>query len=211
MRILVVGASQGTGAECVKNALSKGHQVTAFARSPQKLAIENPALKKEAGDFFKLADLERVMPGHDAVIVTASVSKLSTFKEKPDYFSSGTAFTVEAIKKAGIKRIVVLSALGAGESRAISNPILRFLVVDWILKAAFLDHNRQEQLVKDSGLEWVVARPTRLTDGPSLKKYQAKTAVESVPSAISRADVADFMVEACVRPDWVGHAVQLGG
>ncbi|MBS2027400.1 MAG: NAD(P)H-binding protein [Deltaproteobacteria bacterium] len=211
MRILVVGASQGTGAECVKNALEKGHQVTAFARSPKKLAIENAALTKVAGDFFNLADLERVMPGHDAVIVTASVSKLSTFKEKPDYFSAGTAFTVQAMKKAGVKRLVILSALGAGESRALANPILRFLVVDRILKAAFLDHNRQEQLVKESGLEWVIARPTRLTNGPSLKKYQAKTAVESVPGAISRGDVADFMVEACVKPDWVGHAVQLGG
>jgi uncharacterized protein YbjT (DUF2867 family) len=211
MRILVVGASQGTGAESVKAALAKGHQVTAFARNPQKLALENASLTKQPGDFFKPADLERVMPGHDAVIITASISKLSTFKEIPNYFSQGTACTIEAMKKAGVKRLVVLSALGAGESRAVSNPILRMLMVDWILKPAFSDHDRQEKLVKESGLEWVIARPTRLTNGPAQKKYQAKIAVESVPGSISRADVADFMVEACVKPDWVGHAVQLGG
>jgi len=211
MRILVLGASQGTGALCVKYALEKGHQVTAFARSPQKLALEHPSLTKLAGDFHKVADVEKAVPGHDAVIITASVSKLSAFRENPTYFSQGTAYAIDAMKKSGVKRLVVLSAFGAGESVAAANLFMRVLLVNFILKHAFSDHDRQEKMVKESGLEWVIARPTMLTNGALKQKYQAKTAIESVPNAISRADVADFMVKACEQPDWVGHGVQLGG
>jgi uncharacterized protein YbjT (DUF2867 family) len=110
-----------------------------------------------------------------------------------------------------VKRLSVLSALGTGESRPLLNPIVRWLAVDLILKIAFEDHARQEELVRASGLEWVVARPGRLTNGPARHRYVKTTALEPVPSSISRADVADFLVTACEVPKWVGHAVQIGG
>jgi uncharacterized protein YbjT (DUF2867 family) len=211
MNILILGASQGTGALAVKAALSKGHRVTAFARSPQKLALDHPQLKKLKGDFHQPASVEAAVPGHDAVIVTASATSLGAFKENPRYFSQGTGYTIDVMKKAGVKRLSVLSALGTGESRRLLNPILRALMVDLILKTAFEDHARQEDQVRASGLEWVVARPGRLTNGPAKHTYVKKTAIEPVPASISRADVADFLVEACEVPTWVGHAVQIGG
>jgi uncharacterized protein YbjT (DUF2867 family) len=91
------------------------------------------------------------------------------------------------------------------------NPVIRALAVDLLLKIPFEDHERQETLVRESGLDWVIARPTRLTNGPARGRYLKKTAVERVPSSISRADVAGFLVEACDGPTWVGHAVQIGG
>lgn len=211
MNILVIGASQGTGALAVRTALDKGHRVTAFARSPQKLALEHPQLKKLTGDFHQAASVDAAVPGHDAVIVTASATRLRTFKENPRYFSQGTGLVIDAMKKAGVKRLVVLSALGVGESRPLLNPIVRALTVGFLLKVPFEDHERQEAQVRASGLDWVVARPGRLTDGAARRRYVKKTAIESVPGAISRADVADFLVEACEVPTWVGEAVQLGG
>jgi len=89
--------------------------------------------------------------------------------------------------------------------------LARGLILDFVLKLPFADHERQENQVRSSGLEWVIARPGRLTNGPARHQYVKKIAVEPVPSSISRADVADFLVEACEVPDWVGHAVQLGG
>ena len=151
------------------------------------------------------------MPGHDAVIVTASATKLSAFKENPRYFSQGTGYAIDAMKKAGVKRLAVLSALGTGDSRPLLNPVLRALMINFLLKGPYADHERQEEQVRASGLEWVIARPGRLTNGPARRRYVKKTAIESVPSSISRADVADFLVEACEVPTWVGHAVQLGG
>jgi uncharacterized protein YbjT (DUF2867 family) len=211
MNILVVGASQGTGALAVRSALDKGHQVTAFARSPQKLAIENPQLKRMAGNFHVAASVEAAVAGHDAVIVTASATRLSAFKENPRYFSRGTRCVIDAMKKGGVKRLVVLSAIGTGDSRPLLNPVARALVVGWLLKVPFEDHERQEEQVRASGLDWVIARPGRLTNGPAGRRYVKKIAIESLPSSISRADVADFLVEACEVPTWVGHAVQLGG
>jgi uncharacterized protein YbjT (DUF2867 family) len=211
MNLLVIGASQGTGALAVRAALDRGHRVTAFARSPDKLALDHPQLKKVAGDFHQSASVEGVVPGHDAVIVTASATRFSAFKENPRYFSQGTGYTIDAMKKAGVKRLAVLSALGVGESRSLLNPILRALIVGWLLKAGFEDHERQEQQVRASGLEWIIARPGRLTNGPAQRKYVKKTSNDPVPSSISRADVADFLVDACEGSAWVGKAVQLGG
>ncbi len=211
MNILVIGASQGTGALAVRAALDKSHRVTAFARSPQKLNLDHPQLQKTVGDFHQAASVEAAVPGHDAVIVTASATSLGAFKANPRYFSQGTAYVIDAMKKSGVKRLVVLSALGTGDSRSLLNPILRALMVGFLLKVPFQDHERQEEQVRASGLDWVIARPGRLTNGAARRLYVKKTAVESVPSSISRADVADFLVEACEVPTWVGHAVQIGG
>lgn len=212
MKILVIGASKGTGALCVKAALARGHEVTAFARTPSKLDVADPKLTKVAGDFHDAASVAAAMPGHNAVIVTASVSQLSELKKTPDYFSRGTQFCVDAMKKHGVPRLVVLSAMGTGESRAASNFLVRALIVDGILKRAFADHDVQERLVRASGLEWVVAQPGRLTDGPARSRYvEAESPHGKVPGSISRGDVADFLVKACSSATLVDKTWLLGG
>jgi uncharacterized protein YbjT (DUF2867 family) len=211
MKIIVLGASRGTGALAVRAALDKGHDVTAFSRHPENLALEHAKLARRAGDFHAAADVKSAIAGHDAVIITASATKLRDFKENPRYFSQGTAHAIDAMKETGAKRIVILSALGTAESKPLVNVVVRALAVGWILKPAFEDHARQENLVKESGLEWVSARPGRLTNGPARHAYKATIEIERVPSSISRADVADFLVRACEEDEWVNHAVQLGG
>ena len=211
MKILVLGASQGTGALSVREALARGHQVTAFARTPEKLQVTHASLTLRTGNFHDATSVDAAVAGHDAVIVSVSATKLSAFKENPRYFSQGTGYTIDAMKKAAVKRLVVLSALGVGDSRPLLNPIVRALTIGFLLKVPFEDHERQEEQLRGSGLDWVVARPGRLTHGAARHRYVRKIAIEPVPSSISRADVADFLVEACGVPTWVGHAVQLGG
>jgi uncharacterized protein YbjT (DUF2867 family) len=110
-----------------------------------------------------------------------------------------------------VRRLAVLSAMGVGESRVMLPALLRLLLVDWILKAPFLDHGVQEALVKASALEWVIACPGRLTDGPATRRAQKSEGLERLPSTSSRADVAGFLVDACEGPKWVGKVVHLGG
>ena len=211
MNILVLGASQGTGALAVQSALSRGHSVTAFARSPQKLQIEHPQLRKLVGDFHDAASVAAAVPGHDAVVITASATQLSAFKTEPHYFSKGTAHAIAAMQANGVKRLAVLSALGTGNSLNLLPWILRKLAVGWMLKVPFADHELQEQLVMASGLQWVVARPSGLTNGPARGKYLATAELRKVPAMISRADVADFLVNATESDAWLRQAVQLGG
>jgi putative NADH-flavin reductase len=212
MKILVLGASHGTGALCVKSALAKGHTVTAFSRMPAKLDLTHPALTKVAGDFHDEASVHSAVAGHDAVIICVSPNKLSAIKEKPDYFSRGTKYCIDAMKEHGVKRLVVLSAHGAGESKPEASWLQRTLLIEGLLKGFFCDHDVQERLTQESGLDFVIARPMRLTNGKAKGKYVRRTAgLIRMPTTISRADVADFMVEACESTALIGKRVQLGG
>jgi uncharacterized protein YbjT (DUF2867 family) len=211
MKILILGASQGTGAEAVRAALARGHDVTAFARSPDKLALLHPRLTRLRGDFHQRESVDGAVQGQDAVVVTASATSLKGFKQNPSYFSQGTGYAIEGMKKHGVRRLVVLSALGTGESRKLANFFVDKVVISFLLKAPFEDHERQEALVRASGLDWVIARPGRLTNGPARKLYVAKSSIEPVPMSISRADVADFLVTAAEGDTWIGQAVQIGG
>ncbi len=211
MKILVIGASQGTGALCVKAALAKGHLVSAFSRTPSKLDLTHPALTKVAGDFHDAASVGRAVEGQDAVIICASPSSLGAIKEKPDYFSRGTRYCLDAMKERGVKRLVILSAHGVGASKPAASWFQRTLLIGGLLKGFFLDHEVQERITQESGLDFVIARPTRLTNGKANGKYVRTAELTRVPASISRADVADFLVEACESSTWVGKGVQLGG
>jgi len=195
----------------VKEALARGHQVTAFARSPEKLGVQHANLSLLKGDFHRAESVDAAVNGHEAVLLTASVSKLSEFKKKPDYFSSGTRFAIDAMKAHGVKRLIVLSAFGTGDSRPVAGFFLEHVLIRFLLSIAYQDHERQEAMVKESHLDWVIAQPTRLTDGPAKRAYQKEVQPQKIPSAISRADVADFMVEACTNDTWLGKTVGLGG
>jgi putative NADH-flavin reductase len=211
LNILILGASQGTGALCVKAALTKGLNVTAFARTPSKLDISHPQLTKMTGNFHDAASVSAAVKGHDAIIICASSTSLKGFKEKPDYFSSGTKFCIDAMKEHGVKRLVVLSAHGVGNSYAVQNWFQRKLLIGGLLKNVFLDHDVQERITRESGLDFVIARPTRLTNGKAKGQYLRKTEPVAVPSSISRADLADFLVESCMSPTFVRKVVELGG
>ncbi len=211
MRILIVGASQGTGAQAAKNALERGHAVTAFARSPRKLALEHPHLSRLQGDFHQADSVAKAVPGHDAVIITASAITLKAFRENPNYISQGTRHVIDAMKAHGVKRLSVLSALGTGDSRKLIGWFSDMVMISWLLKVPFQDHERQERLVMASGLDWVIARPGRLTNGPAHKSYVTEVEVKPIPKSISRADVADFLVRAATENRWLQRAVQIGG
>ncbi|HEY4103719.1 MAG TPA: SDR family oxidoreductase [Polyangiaceae bacterium] len=210
MKILVVGASQGTGALAVKEALKRGHTVTAFARSPERIGVEHAQLTLKKGDFHRAEDVRAAVREQDAVLITAAPNKLKIFKEHPHYFSEGTRFAIDAMKEHGVKRLVVLSAAGTGNSRNHAPFVFDKILIPLLLKIPYQDHERQEALVMASDLDWVIARPTRLTDGAAEHRYK-KEIDGRVPNSISRADVADFLVDAATSDNWLKKAVTLGG
>ena len=212
LRLLVVGASQGTGALTVSAALARGHRVTAFARSVDKLAIEHPLLTKMAGSFHDAAAVDAAVAGHDAVIIAVNTSA-GVFKENSTYVSSGVALVIDAMKRHGVPRLVVVSALGTGDSRPLLGWFVRTVLKDGLLKLPSQEHERKEALTRSSGLQWVIARPGRLTNGPALGRFVAQAEIAPVPGSIARADVAEFLVSAGHDPadGRAGVWIELGG
>ena len=143
LRLLVVGASQGTGALTVSAALARGHRVTAFARSVDKLAIEHPLLTKMAGSFHDAAAVDAAVAGHDAVIIAVNTSA-GVFKENSTYVSSGVALVIDAMKRHGVPRLVVVSALGTGDSRPLLGWFGRTVLKDGLLTLPSQEHARAE-------------------------------------------------------------------
>jgi len=190
MNILIVGSTGTIGRELVKQALASGHAVTAFVRDPAKLKITDQTLTVARGDVMDPASIEQVMPGQDAVLCALGAGS------KGGVRATGTRNIIEAMQKCGIKRLVCLSSLGVGESRANLNFLWKYIMFGVLLRRAFADHVAQERHVKESGLDWTLVRPGAYTDGERTGDYRhgfPATATD-LKLKISRADVADFML-----------------
>ena len=96
-------------------------------------------------------------------------------------------------------------------SRPLLGWFVRTVLKDGLLKLPSREHERKEALTRASGLDWVIARPGRLTNGPALGRFVAQAEIATVPGSIARADLADFLVTAAESKEWVSKAVQLGG
>jgi uncharacterized protein YbjT (DUF2867 family) len=206
MNVIVFGATGTVGRLAVEQLLRAGHSVTAFARHPERLATEHPALRRVAGDALSAADVDAAMPGHDAamVVLGAGASRRSTIR------SEGTLNVIRAMQGAGIRRLVVQSTLGARDSWGTLNFWWKRVMFGGILAPVFRDHELQEQLVEASGLDWTIVRPGAFTDAPTAPL------IEDVPNSargldlkINRADLAAFLARIVGEGTYLRRAVGL--
>jgi putative NADH-flavin reductase len=192
MKLLIIGSTGGTGRELVKQALERGHQVTAFARSPSKLGMSHHNLRVAQGDVTNYASVESAVSGQDAILCALGTKVL----RKNTIQSDGTRNIVEAMQKTGVKRLIVETSLDVGDSRGQLGFLFAHVIRATLLRNIFEDKELQERIVRESGLDWVIARPAMLTDGPYTGKYRAGfSASDKIARKISRADVADFMLK----------------
>jgi uncharacterized protein YbjT (DUF2867 family) len=206
MNVIVFGATGTVGRLAVEQLLRAGHSVTAFARHPERLATDHPALRRVAGDALSAADVAAAMPGHDAamVVLGAGASRRSTIR------SEGTLNVIRAMQGAGIRRLVVQSTLGARDSWGTLNFWWKRVMFGGILAPVFRDHELQEQLVEASGLDWTIVRPGAFTDAPTAPL------IEDVPNSargldlkINRADLAAFLARIVGEGAYLRRAVGL--
>ena len=193
MKLLVFGATGGTGRELVKQALAHGYEVTTFVRDPAKLGdITHASLHVARGDVLDPAVVEKAVPGRDAVLCSIGAgAERTTLRE------NGTRNIVAAMEKVGVRRLICQSSLGVGDSRTNLGFFTKYVIVPVFLRHAFADHERQEAVVKQSALAWTIVRPPHLKDGPHTGTYRQgfPTTDTGIQGTISRADVADFMLE----------------
>ena len=193
MRVLIIGASKGIGLETTRQALEAGHDVRALARSATAIAISNPNLEKMRGNALKTEDVEAALVGVDVVIQTLGVGLGELFRPV-HLFTDATRVLIQAMKSQGIKRLICVTGFGAGDSRA-SISCLQRLPFQIVFGRAYDDKSLQEKLIKESELDWTIARPGVLTSGPRTGQYQILSEASQWRNGIiSRADVAEFLV-----------------
>jgi putative NADH-flavin reductase len=191
-RILVVGATGGTGREVVLQALAAGHDVTALARTATRLPIEHPKLRAVDSALPQdAAVLSNAMAGQDVVI--SALGRGKSFASHQLIEQSVPAL-LTAMRAHGVRRLIFTSAIGVGD--AVRNiPFLPALFARTLLRGIYADKVIGERMVRESGLEWTIAQPAGLTNGPRTGRYQAaeRLTLSGVPK-IARADVAHFLL-----------------
>jgi putative NADH-flavin reductase len=186
MKLFVIGATGRTGQEIVQQALARGHEVTAFVRSPEKITSKPQRLTVVKGDAMDENQLFNAMQNHDAVLSTLGPREV--FKPSSTLHDSAVA-TTRAMSRAGVKRLVVLSA--AAHFPGIPNRIASF-----IMRNHMRDSLAMEEVVQAKGLDWTIARPPRLTQ-QGYRSYRSRDGVApKMGFTLSRKAVAAFMLDA---------------
>ena len=127
-------------------------------------------------------------------------------------FSRATRVLVDAMRKTGVKRLLIVTGAGAGDSRGHGSFLFDRIVFPLVLKRVYDDKDVQEQMVRGSGLDWTIARPGGLTNGPATGRYHVLTDPGTWRGGfITRADVADFLAKEVMEPTYVGETPVLIG
>lgn len=194
MKFTVIGASRGIGRKTVDEALARGHGVRALARSMTQAGITAEGFTALDGDATNPEDVARAIEGADAVILTLGVPQDLRALKPTTLFSDATRVLIAAMEAQGIKRLLTVTGFGAGDSAAkLSTP--ERLTQKVFLGRAYADKDLQEQLIRDSRLDWTIARPGILTNNRKSGRYKILTDPETWRNGlINRADVADFLV-----------------
>jgi putative NADH-flavin reductase len=206
MKLLVLGATGGTGLEIVRQAVDRGHSVTAFVRSPDRLHSFRDRITVKQGDPLNRAELEQVIPGHD-VILSAFGPRVPVSKADGNLLERFAVALTSAVSRAGVRPVVIES--------------VAFLFKDSVIPPAYLfgrlffprtvaDASAMERLFAESELDWTMVRPPQLTDKPLTGKYRVREGhLPPFGFKISRADVADFMIKAAENSTAIRRVVGL--
>jgi putative NADH-flavin reductase len=190
MNLVVFGASGGTGQEIIKQALEQGHEVTAFVRDAAKLAIKDSKLHIIEADVLKdQPAITSAIAGNDAIICALGVANSL---KSAGLIAGGLAAIVPAAKKHDVRRLILISAFGVGDSFR-NAPLVPRLMYRLLLGDIYRDKKAGEDIVKASGLNWTIIHPVMLTTGPKTGTYRSGERLElrGIPK-VSRADVAHF-------------------
>ncbi len=187
MKMIVFGATGGTGHAFVEQALAKGHEVTAFVRTPSKLTVQHDRLHMIVGDTLNEEDVVQAIEGHESVVSCLGSENL----KKSDVLEQMTGNIIRGMQKHGLKRIVYVAS--AGIQKEI--PGLLGWMSQRILKNVLEDHRNAVNAIVAADLNYTVARPLRLLDGEVTGEYrQTEVGVPEGGKQINRSDVAHFLL-----------------
>jgi putative NADH-flavin reductase len=194
VRLFILGATGRTGVELIDLGLARGHELTAFVRSPQKVTRQDARLRVVAGDLHDADELARALPGHDAVLSAIGPKPLPAIRGTT-LLQDCAASTVAAMRRAAVTRLaVVSSALLFDVGGPLANLLRR------ILRHHVRDLQAMEAIVRASELDWTLARPPRLVHARD-ERYRAQAGalppnVTLLGARLSWRATAAFMLDA---------------
>lgn len=192
-RILIIGATGRTGQHLVAQALDRGYAVTAFARDPTSIELRHPRLSIAKGNVLDRVSVDAAMAGHHAVISALGHRRYWSLSRT---HSEGTRNVLRAMQRHGVRRFVCLTSLGIGDSAGRLGMPYNLFVIPLVLPFYFWDKARQERVIAESDIEWIIVRPGALTNGAKRERVNTGAKVGSYlwTVRVSRANVADFML-----------------
>lgn len=201
MRVIAFGTTSQLGRQVWRKALDAGHHVTVFGRSATRLSEEEPALKPIRGDLIDAGAVAKAVAHHDAVMICLGTD----YKEENAQPAPSTNIIVNALVRHGVRRLVVATTTGEGlhtDKISIMDRTMRLVLprfAAWIGPSGGVvggyggygmhgGHAPQEDIIKDSPLDWTIVRAPVIND--TLPRGWAERAAN-----VSREDVASFMVK----------------
>ena len=206
MKIAIIGASAGIGLQCTRLVLEKGHDITTLSRRSVSLP-DHAKLKRVQGSATNPSDVRAAVEGADAILVTLGVK--SPFATT--LFSDSARILSHVLQEIGSSpTIIVLTGFGAGDSWDYNSLPMKLLFT-LLLKKVYADKSEQERIITESYPRWEIVRPGRLTNGAMTCRYRVLDhLVEGMRvGAISRTDVAHFMVTQAEQPTYLCKYVAL--
>lgn len=213
MKLLIIGGTGGTGQQLIKQALKQGHRLTVLARRPEKIKISHPDLTVVKGNVLDMENVRKAVAGQEAVLSALGHKR---FFIKTKILSEGTRNIIHAMHENGVSRFICVTSLGVGDSRFKLGLYHTLFVIPVIIFFYFRDKEKQEKLIRASGLEWTIIRPAQLIPqwaaslfhGKTLGNYKHGTQVGNYffTKMISRAEVAHFMLRQLNNNDYLCEA-----
>lgn len=204
MNVVIFGASGRTGRHLVEGALARGHTVTAFVRDPAKLGPLAGRVRVVQGDVTDPAAVDEAVRGQEGVL-----SALGPVKGGPkDLLAVATEHMVAAMERHGVNRVVVEGGAGMGvpeDHKSLGASAIGWLV-NRLIPDQVLDKRRQMAALSHSDLQWVIVRAPVLTNGPRKGGYRLGYPPLGPGAQISRADIADAMLDQLEQPTFAGQA-----
>ncbi|MBS1623320.1 MAG: SDR family oxidoreductase [Bacteroidetes bacterium] len=210
-RILLYGATGRTGRQVLDQALHRGYEVVALVRDSSRVTAKSSHLKVIQGDTTDLDTIRTAIQGCDAVISTLGALHQSEILrlgkiDPPHTLEQTMRATIQAMKEAGVRRVIVQTALGAGDSYPDVHWVMRLLIKWTHFKIVYDDHNMQEQLLSESELDWTFVRPVGLNDRDELHKLHVTLHKAPPTLHISRKHVARFMLDCLDKASYIREA-----
>jgi putative NADH-flavin reductase len=201
MKIAIIGATRGIGAELLKIALAEGHEVTVLARDPSRIQVTDKQLRIVEGDALNINSINKVVKDQDVVCNCLGTTNVT---QKISMFSACAENLAKILTPNQL--LIAVTGIGTGDSKGHGGFLYDRIFMPLVLRRMYDDKEREEQIIKSKISRWIIVRPGFLNNGPRTSHYRALTNLKGVNGGkISRADVAHFILAQAKSLEFIGQ------